>query len=102
VHNKECVEQRAHTLPCGIGQVGHWSDSDGACGGSGQGRNRPILRPACIHMLHHSPSPDLSMAVVLYQQSEMQNIELKVMEKEAEGQTPSPNSPQLGVLPGPG
>ena len=45
VHNyrKECVEQMmmgVRTLPCGVGRVGRWSDSDGARGWSGQGRNR--------------------------------------------------------------
>jgi len=49
-----------------------------------------------------SPSPVSPMAMVLYQQAKTQNIELKAMDADAEGQTPSPNGPQPGVLPGPG
>ena len=49
-----------------------------------------------------SPSPISPMAMVLYQQAKTQSIELKAMDTDAEGQTPSSNGPQPGVLPGPG
>ena len=42
------------------------------------------------------------MAMILYQQAKTQDVELKAMNTDAEGQTPSPNGPQLGILPSPG
>jgi len=50
----------------------------------------------------HSPSPISPMAVVLYQQAETNALEIKAMDADAEGRTPSPNGPQPGVHPGPG
>jgi len=49
-----------------------------------------------------SPSPISPMAIVLYQQAKAKTLEAKVMDTDAEGRTPSPTGPQLGVLPGPG
>jgi len=49
-----------------------------------------------------SPSPVSLMAMILYQQAKMKDIELKAMDADAEGQTPSSNGPQPGILPGPG
>ena len=49
-----------------------------------------------------SPSPVSSMAVVLYEQTETKMLDIKAMNEEAEGQTPSPSGPQPGVHPGPG
>jgi len=49
-----------------------------------------------------SPSPISPMAMILYQQTETNTLEAKAMDADAEGRTPSPNSPQPGVHPGPG
>jgi len=49
-----------------------------------------------------SPSPISPMAMILYQQAEVKTLKAKVMDADAEGCTPSPTSPQLGVYPGPG
>jgi len=49
-----------------------------------------------------SPSPISPMAVVLYQQTEANELMAKMMDADAEGRTPSPTGPQPGVLPGPG
>jgi len=49
-----------------------------------------------------SPSPISPMAIVLYQQTEANILTAKTMDADAEGRTPSPTSPQPGVLPGPG
>jgi len=49
-----------------------------------------------------SPSPVSPLAVVLYQQAETNALETKAMDVEVEKQTPSPNSPQPGIHPGPG
>jgi len=48
-----------------------------------------------------SPSPITPMAMVLYQQAKTQNVKLKARDADAEGQTPSPDGPQPGILPGP-
>ena len=50
----------------------------------------------------HSPSPISPLAVVLYQQTEIQEIKMNTMKINAEGQTPSPDGPQPGILPSPG
>jgi len=50
----------------------------------------------------HSPSPISPMAMILYQCAETKDIELKAIDADAQGQTPSPNGPQPGILPGPG
>jgi len=49
-----------------------------------------------------SPSPISPMAIVLYQQAKTNELETKAMNADKEGCTPSPNSPQPGVHPGPG
>ena len=48
-----------------------------------------------------SPSPISPMAMVLYQQAETNVLVAKTMDAKAEKRTPSPTSPQPGVLPGP-
>ena len=53
-------------------------------------------------ILSCSPSPTFSMAMVLYQQAEIQALNLEAMNTDTEGQTPSSNGPQPGVFPGPG
>jgi len=61
----------------------------------------PII-PAFIEDIPScSPSPISPMAVVLYQQAETNTLEAKAMDADIEGRTPSPNSPQPGVHPGP-
>jgi len=49
-----------------------------------------------------SPSPISPMAVVLYQQTQANELMAKAMDADAEGHTPSPTGPQPGVFPGPG
>jgi len=62
----------------------------------------PIV-PAFIEDIpSRSPSPISPMAIVLYQQAETNTLEVKVMDADTEGHTPSPNGPQPGVHPGPG
>jgi len=62
----------------------------------------PIVPTFIEEVTSHSPSPISPMAVVLYQQAETNALEAKAMDAEAEGQTPSPNGPQPGILPSPG
>ena len=62
----------------------------------------PIIPAFIEEVMSHSPSPMSPMAMVLYQQAETNALEAKAMDTEAGGRTPSPNSPQPGVLPGPG
>jgi len=62
----------------------------------------PIIPTFIEEVVSHSPSPVLSMAMVLYQQAETNALEAKVMDTDAKGCTPSPTGPQPGILPSPG
>jgi len=62
----------------------------------------PVIPAFIKDVLSHSPSLISPMAMVLYQQAETNKIELKAMDTDAEGHTPSPKGPQPGVFPSPG
>jgi len=62
----------------------------------------PIIPAFIEDVPSHSPSPISPMAMVLYQQAEVNVLEAKAMDADAEGHTPSPTGPQPGVFPGPG
>ena len=53
----------------------------------------PLIPAFIEEVASHSPSPVLSMAIVLYQQTETNEIETKAMDANAKGHTPSPNGP---------
>ena len=62
----------------------------------------PVIPAFIEEVVSCPPSPVSPMAMVLYQQAETNALESKAMDADAEGRTPSPTGPQLGVLPGPG
>jgi len=61
----------------------------------------PIVPAFIKDVPSHSPSPISPMAMILYQQAKTNTLEAKATDADAEGQTPSPNGPQPGVLPSP-
>jgi len=62
----------------------------------------PVIPAFIEEVASRSPSPVLSMAMILCQQTETNEIESKAMDMDAKGCTPSPNGSQPGVFPGPG